>query len=133
MKAKFICVLILLLSITACSNCLVESGVYASHGGSEYSTKLELLQDNTFNLEYEVWSPRKKDESEVVTTQGEWSCNEGKVNLNAGNELHSFTMMAIGKNPLGMRDDVKVLHFDEGDFDYLSRETLYPLSELVEE
>ena len=133
MKAKLICVLISLLSITACSNCLVESGVYASHGGSEYSTKLELLENNTFNLEYEVWSPGKKDESEVVTTQGEWSCHEEKINLDAGNELHSSTMMAIGKNPLGISEDVKVLHFDEGDFDYLSREILYPLSVLTEE
>jgi len=133
MKAKFICVLISLLSITACSNFLVESGVYVSHGGSEYSTKLELLKDNSFNLEYEVWSPGKKGESEVINTQGKWSCHEEKVNLNAGNELHSFTMMVIGKNPLGIRDDVKVLHFDEGDFEYLSRETLYPLSVLTEE
>jgi len=132
MKAKFICVLISLLSITACNSCLVESGVYASHGGSEYSIKLELLKNNTFNLEYEVWSPGKRDESEVVTTQGEWSCHEEKVNLNAGNELHSFAMMVLGKNPLGIHDDVKVLHFDEGAFEYLSRETLYPLSVLTE-
>lgn len=130
---KTICVFISLLSITACSNCLVESAVYASHGGSEYSTKLELLKDNTFNLKYEVWNPGKKDESEVVTTQGEWSCHEDKVNLNAGSELHSFTMMDIGKNPLGISEGVKVLHFDGGDFEYLSRETLYPLSVLTDE
>jgi hypothetical protein len=130
---KIICVLASLISITACSNCLVENGVYASYGGSEYSTRLELLKNNTFNLEYEVWSPGKKNESEIATTSGEWSCHEDKVNLNTGNELHSFTMMAIGKNPLGIRDDVKVLHFDEGGFEYLSRETLYPLSVLTEE
>jgi hypothetical protein len=130
---KIICVLVSLILITACSNCLVENGVYASYGGSEYSTKLELLKNNTFNLKYEVWSPGKKNESEIATTRGEWSCHEEKVNLNAGNELHSFTMMAIGKNSLGIRDDAKVIHFDEGDFKYLSRETLYPLSVLTEE
>ncbi len=130
---KIICVLALLISITACSNCLVENGVYASYGGSEYSTRLELLKNNTFSLKYEVWNPGKRNESEIATTSGEWSCNEDKVNLNTGNELHSFTMMAIGKNPLGIRDDVKVLHFDEGGFEYLSRETLYPLSVLTEE
>ncbi len=130
---KIICVLVSLIAMTACSNCLVENGVYASYGGSEYSTRLELLENNVFNLEYEVWKPGKKDESEIVTTRGEWSCNEKKVNLNTGNELHSFIMIAVGKNPLGVREDVKIVHFEEGGFEYLSREILYPLSVLIEE
>ncbi|MBL4797137.1 MAG: hypothetical protein JKY50_06975 [Oleispira sp.] len=130
MKIKIIFVLITLVSMPACSNCLIERDVYVSYGGSEYSTKLELLPKSAFNLEYEIWNPGRKDESEKVITQGEWSCSGKKIELKAGNKTHHSTLTTIGKNPLGIKDDIKVLHFEEGDFKYLSREILYPISVL---
>lgn len=130
MMVKIIFVLITLISMSGCSSCLIERNVYVSYGGSEFTTKLELLPNSAFNLEYEVWNPGRKDESEKVITQGEWSCSGKRIELKAGNKTHYSTIATIGKNPLGIEDDVKVLHFEEGDYKYLSREILYPISVL---
>lgn len=130
MIVKVIFVLITLISMPAYSSCLIERDIYVSYGGSEYSARLELLPNSAFNLEYEVWSPGKKDESEKVITQGEWSCSDEKIDLKTRNQAHSSAIATIGKNPLGIKDDVKVLHFGEGDFKFLSKEILYPISVL---
>ena len=127
---KIALIITMLLTVPAYSSCIINDGIYVNFGGSEYSARLELLDNGIFNQEYETWSPGEKDKSEKTTARGRWTCQDNRIELKVGNKTHSSIITRVGENPLDINENVVLLHFEEGDFEYLSREVLYPISVL---
>ena len=116
------------LFISACSECVVMEGQFASSGGSEQQTYLELLPDKTFVLKHETWQPGHFENRNTTEITGAWSCKGNQIKLNIDGRIYSAGIITIGKNPLGMSEDTRALHFEENketSHSYLGNEIFY--------
>ena len=123
---KFIFFLLAATSITACAQCDISEGRYISAGGSEQSTTLILLADNKASLKHESWKPAGYEKRTIKNMAGSWSCNKNKLSLKMNGDEYNAELVSIGKNPLGLDENTKALHFKAAaNNSILSNETLY--------
>lgn len=123
---KFIFLLLAVISITACAQCDISKGSYISAGGSEQSTTLMLLNGNKASLKHESWIPGGYEKRTVTNMDGSWTCNNNKLTLKIKSDEYTAKLVTIGKNPLGLDENTKALHFNEAAISsILSNATLY--------
>lgn len=123
---RFLFFLLAVTSITACSQCVISKGSYISAGGSEQSTTLILLNGNNASLKHESWKPGGYEKRTVTNIAGSWVCNNNKLTLKIKSDEYTAKQVSIGKNPLGLDENTKALHFKATAINsILSNETLY--------
>lgn len=123
---KFIFLLLAITSITACAQCDISKGSYISAGGNEQSTTLMLLNRNKASLKHESWTPGGYEKRTVTNVDGSWACNNNKLTLKIKSGEYTAKLVTIGKNPLGLDENTKALHFNATAINsILSNETLY--------
>jgi len=132
---KLLFVLLTLIAMPVCSDCGLVAGDYANVGGSEESTSLLLVANKTFILEHGTWQPGQYKNRQSSKVEGTWSCKQNQVTLKVNNEVVTTKFIVIGKNPLGIKADTKVLSFSSSSgsktsskIAYLANEILYPTS-----
>jgi hypothetical protein len=123
---NFILVLLFITPIVACSQCNVTKGNYSSAGGSEQNTILTIFGNNTFSLQHESWQPGSYENRKTSKMKGRWLCKDNLVTLDLNGEKITAEKITIGKNPLGLDEDTKALHFKTVTKDsFLVNEILY--------
>lgn len=123
---KFLFLLLATISITACAQCDISKGNYISAGGSEQSTTLILLNNNKANLKHESWKPTGYEKRTIKNIAGSWSCSNNKLTLKIESDEYIAEFVSIGKNPIGLDENTKALHFKAAaNNSILSNEILY--------
>ena len=135
MNIKILIPILLLALTTACNNCKNIEGDYSTSGGSESMTFLNLLNGGKYILKHDVWEPVHYDKKETYIEKGKWSCKNNKITLHFFGEDYNAKLHVIGKNPLLIKENTMVIHFDpiEGKVNYnLHNKIFYPVSSLGE-
>lgn len=133
MKYNILIVVVLLFTATACSACPKIEGEYATSGGSEKFTNLNLLQDHTFILKHEIWQPGAYENKETNILSGNWSCKKNKLTLSIEKLIYKAEYVTVGNNPLGINEKTMVIHFspfDGNNDEVLNNEIFYPITAL---
>ena len=129
---KILFVLLTLVTISACSDCIINDGLYTSFGGNEQTVHLKLLANKTFFLEHEVWYPGDYENREHSNIKGVWSCKHNQIILEVDSRTYRAELTSVGKNPLGINEKTMVLHFGfNKENNYLSNEILYPQPQIA--
>ncbi len=116
------------LIMSGCSTCNLEVGQYESAGGSEYTTRISLTNDNQYTFETENWRPGEYENRTIATKFGSWSCKNNTITLSDNSNEISAKIGTIGENPLQLPPNTQALHFDstaENTWSVLNREILY--------
>jgi len=133
MIRKLIISFFLLVTIPACSECIVLEGRYVTSSGGEQSTSLVLSSGNKLTLKHETWQPGHYKNRKSLKLKGEWSCKQDTIDIKVEGKKSIAKLITIGENPLGIKNDTKALSFNSSaGIQYLANATLYPESTLAD-
>ena len=122
-------ILIITLSLGACSTCYIPLVEYGSQGGSEHIIMLDL-KPKKYGLLFEQWEPGGYESRSKNEERGSWSCARNSAEIITKKGVSTAVFKEIGENPLGLPETKKALVFMPSDNEILSREVFYPLENL---
>lgn len=129
MIRNFVLALLTFITIVACSQSTLKGEIYTDSGGNEKAIAINLLSSGEFVLNREVWQPGLYEDRQSIITKGQWLFKNDKIMLEVNGEVYIADLITIGSNPLGLDENILVLHFRNNPANeriFLDDEILYP-------